>query len=133
MEMQASNGESEQALLVCPSIDSSLPVTRRRLLIISTTLGIGHPRSWQSQYYRGVPSFGLHGLISVVLISYTALVAAPEKQHVKSSNSDLASCSFLLSQCSKQKIQYRSLFFKNKSKEKVFLAYNNKKHDLPWK
>lgn len=46
IEMQASNGESEQALLVCPSIDSSLSVTRRQLLIISTTLGTGHPRSW---------------------------------------------------------------------------------------
>lgn len=109
--MQASNGESEQALLVCPSIDSSLSVTRRQLLIISTTLGIGHPRSWLSQYYRGFPSFALHGLLSVVLISSITLVAAPEKQHVKSSNSDLASCSFLLSQCSKQKIQHTSLFF----------------------
>jgi len=46
MEMQASNGESEQAILVCPSIDSSSPVTRRSLLIISTTLGTGYPRSW---------------------------------------------------------------------------------------
>lgn len=45
MEMQASNGESEQAILVCFSIDSFPPVTRTRLLIIST-LGTGYHRSW---------------------------------------------------------------------------------------
>lgn len=46
MEIQESNGEQEHAIPVCSGMDSSHPVTRRRVFIISRTLGIQSTWIW---------------------------------------------------------------------------------------